>query len=530
MQIYLPRREHMLRSDAAKRGQQYGANIYDQGPANSLFKFVSGKLGYMVNRSVPWIQFESTDSKLMQVDRVKNYLNEAAEQTLFGTSRSNLYSALVPNNMDADSIGTSVTIPMVDELEDRVVFDVVPPAESYLGKNEFGRIVIYHRCPLKLTRMNALSLFTKEKLPANWFNEDGELKDIVHEDDYIWAVYPNDDRYSNSKLKRDKKHITFCVYKGGSAGKSKLVYTSGRDYFPIAYRTGLESGAVYGTSIAADCLTTALVSNKLAEKGLEAAHKAVDPPKVASKTVQSALKTAHGGRAGSTVFVDNITNEGVKTWQEHLNWPVSDAQIQRLDGLITDRMFIRFFEMLSAGDIKSRTAYEVSQMMAEKATLMSTIIDTLEEDNLEPSVAVIVAEETRAGRMPPVPPELEESDSKITIRYLGPLSQLQRSLLRSRGTIDALSIIEQMMKMSKEIGWVFNWRQMAEDVTIAQGLPQKLIRSDEEQAQSAEAAAEQEQMAQRAQMLEIAGKASSGLGQAPTEGSPMSEAMAEEAS
>ncbi len=530
MQIFLPRRENMLRDEHGKHGLQYGARVYDQGPANSLFKFVSGKLGYMVNRSVPWIQFETVDSALMQSDRVKKYLNNAAEQTLFGCSSSNFYSALVPNNMDADSIGTSVMIPMIDELEDRVVFDVVSPGESYIANNEFGETVIYHRSPLKLTRMNALSLFGKDKLPDEWFNEDGELKQIVAEDEYIWAVYPNDDRYSNSKLKIDKKYITFCVYKGGKENESKLVYKSGRDYFPIAYRTGRSSGAVYGTSIAADCLTAALTSNKLAEKGVEAAHKAVDPGKIASKSVQSALKTAHGGRAGSTVYVDDITKEGVKIWQDKLNWPITDAQITRLDTMITDRMFIRFFEMLSAGDLKSRTAYEVSQMMAEKATLMSTIVDTLEEDDLEPSIAVIVAEEDRAGRMPDTPPELLDSDSKVMIRYLGPLSQLQRSLLRSRGTIDALAIIQQMMAMNQEVGWVFNWRQMAEDVTIAQGLPQKLIRSDAEQDASAAAAAEQAQAQQRAQMLEIAGKAAPGLGQTPSSGSPMDVAMSAEES
>ena len=523
VQIFRPRRYDILPNKGRKKGERYGANIFDQGPANSLHKFTSGKLGYMVNRSVPWIQFLSTDSKLMRLDHVKEYFDNAAEQTLYAAGRSNFYTSLVPSSLDADSIGTSVMIPMTDEVKDRTVFDVVHPNESYIGVDQFGDPNIYHRNPLKITRMNAVTMFGKDKFPPSWF-KDGELKEILQEDDYIWAVYPNDDRDNTSALSVDKQYYTMCMLKGSGKSpskKSRLVYESGRDYFPICYRSGRESGSSYGTSVAADCLTAALMANKLAEKSIEAAHRAVDPAKIASKTVRSSLMTAGGGRPGSTVYVDDINREGVKTWQDRLNWPVTDAQIQRLDGLIQDRMFIRFFEMLSSGDIKTRTAYEVSQMMAEKATLMSTIIDTLEQEVLEPGIAIFVLEETKAGRMPEPPEELIEADGKIDLRYLGPLAQLQRSLLRGKGTIESLDLIERMMAMSRDVSWVFNWRQMAEDVTIAQGLPQRLVTSDEQQEAQAQKAAQMQQAAVQAQLMESAGKSLPGLGKAPEEGSLM---------
>lgn len=526
VQIFRPRRYDILPNKGRKKGERYGANIFDQGPANSLHKFTSGKLGYMVNRSVPWIQFLSTDSKLMRLDHVKNYCDNAAEQTLYAAGRSNFYTSMVLSSLDADSIGTSVMVPMRDEVKDRTVFDVVHPNESYIGVDQFGDTNIYHRNPLKLTRMNAVSMFGRNKFPTTWF-KDGELKEILQEDDYIWAVYPNDDRDNTSALSIDKKFYTMCVLKGSgnSQGKkSRLVYESGRDYFPICYRSGRESGSPYGTSIAADCLTAALMANKLAEKSIEAAHRAVDPAKIASKTLRSSLMTAGGGRPGSTVYVDDINREGIKTWMDRQPWPITDAQIQRLDGLIQDRMFIRFFEMLSSGDIKARTAYEVSQMMAEKATLMSTIIDTLEQEVLEPGIEIFVLEETRAGRMPEPPGELLEADGKVDIRYLGPLAQLQRSLLRGKGTIESLDLIERMMAMSQEVGWVFNWRQMAEDVTIAQGLPQKLVTSDEQQQAKADEAAQLQQQAVQAQLMESAGKALPGMGKAPEQGSLMESA------
>ena len=519
VKIFRPRRYDIL--GMRLKGEQYGADIYDQGPSNSLAKFSGGRVGYMVNRAVPWIQFTSLDDTLMQLDHIKEYMQNAAVQVLFAAGRSNFYSAVVPSSLDADSIGTSVMVPLIDEKMDRVVFDVVHPSDSYIGTDQFGDANVYHRCPLKLTRNSAEAMFTAEKLPKTWYTDEKpqQLKDPLQEDRYIWAVYPNDDRDEGSLDQADKPFKVFVVLLGNTeASKENLVYERGRDNFPICYRTGRESGAQYGTSISADCLTAALVSNKLAEKGVLAAHMAVEPPKIASKSVRPSLRTDPGG----TTFVDNMATEGVKTWMDRLNWPITDAQIQRLDDQIQDRMFIRFFEMLSAGDIKIRTAFEVSQMMAEKATLMSTIVDTFEQECLAPAIGVLIQEETKAGRMPPVPDEILATGGNVDIRYLGPLAQLQRSLLRSKGTIDALSLIQQMMEMNEQVGWKFDWLGLVEDVAVAQGMPQKFILSDSEVDAIAQEHAAKQQAQEQAALLEVAGKAAPGLGKAPETGSPVS--------
>jgi hypothetical protein len=509
VKVFRPRRYDILKKYADKKGKRYGAKIFDQAPANALHKFTSGKLGYMVNRSVPWVQFMSTDSRLMRLDHVKRYCDEVAEQVLSAAGRSTFYSSVVPHTLDADSVGTSVMVPMFDERRDRIVFDTVHPKDSYVGVDEFGEPIIYHRT-LRLTRMSALSMFGMEVLPKEWF-KDNELKDILHEDDYIWAIYPNDDRSQGSFLTEDKPYKVFCLLK---ARTSKLVYQSGRDYFVICCRTGRESGAEYGTSIAADCLTAALVVNKLGEKSIEAAHRVVEPPVIASRTIQAVRRNP-----GAITYVDDINREGVKTWLDKQPWPITDAQMERLHNQIEDRMFIRFFEMLSAGDLKVKTAYEVSQMMGEKATLMSTIIDTFEQETLEPCLSVLIQAETEAGRMPDPPEELIVAGGKVDVRYLGPLAQLQRSLLRSKGTVDALAIIQQMMTMEPKVAWKFNWLEMAEDVAVAQGMPQKHVLSDEEVDKIRQEFEAYQQQAQQMAALESAGKAAPALLKAPEEGS-----------
>ena len=511
--IFRPRRYDIL--GERKKGEQYGADIFDQQPANALNKFVGGLLGYMVSRRIPWIQFMAQGYRLMELDHIKEYCQSAAEQILYAANRSNFYSALVPHALDAHSAGTSVMIPTTDELRDRVVFDVIHPRDSYIAVDKFGYPNIYHR-DLILTAITAVDMFGKEALPVK-IVKDAEGKSPFSEHEFIWAVYPNGDRDTDSLRATDKPYAVFCVLKASRGeNKSRLVLKDGRDNFPICWRSLRESGASYGTSLAADCLTSALIANKLGEKALIAAHKAVEPPVVYSSTLRPSLHLNPGGRTP----VADLNREGVKPIMDRLNWPITDAQMEKIHAQIDDRFFIRFFEMLSESDLKARTAYEVSQMMGEKAVLMSTIIDTFEQETIEPAIEVLIAAESAAGRMPDPPDEIIESGGRIDLDYIGPLAQLQRSLLKSKGIIDSLSIVQAIMALNVEAGWKINWLELIEEAVIAQGMPQKLILSDDEVRQIQEAQAQRQQALEQAEMVEKVGKVIPGLGKPVAPGSP----------
>jgi hypothetical protein len=521
--IFRPRRYDILSNSEQEKGQQFGATVYDQHPANAMNKSVAGLIGYMVSRSSPWIAFVAPDVKLMQFDHIKQYCQEATEQVLYAAARSNLYSAVVPHALDAYSVGTSCIIPNKDELRDRVVFDVVHPRDSYLVCDSFGYPLIYFRS-LRLTRLSALEICGRDRLPNNWFKKDKggaeELKQMLDEEDFIYAVFPNNDRDTDSALPEDKAYIVFLVYLGSNQNKqSSLFLKSGKDIFPTCWRQMRESGADYGTSLSADCLTSGLVCNKLSEKELAAVHQMIEPAGVWSKTLKSALLRS-GTNPGARIYADDINREGFKPIMDRLNWPVSDAQLERKHAQIDDRMFIKFFEMLSAGDIKSRTAYEVSQAMGEKAALMTSIVDTFEEDSIENNIQAIILYETEQGRMPEPPEELVQAGGRIDIRYLGPLAQLQRTLLKSKGTVDAIAIIQQLALLDEAVLWKFNFLEAAEEVAVNQGWPQKNIRSDKEVEEIRQQVQQQREALQQAELAEKGAKAVGALGKRVEPGSP----------
>jgi hypothetical protein len=246
---------------------------------------------------------------------------------------------------------------------------------------------------------------------------------------------------------------------------------------------------------------------------------------VASKSVRKSLMTSNLNPASRT-YVEDINREGIKTVMDRLNWPVSDAQLKIMHDQIDDKFFIRFFEMLSAAQTaRAKTAYEVSQMMAEKATLMGTIVDTFEIESLEPCIDVLLRHEAEAGRMPDPPEELLSEGGELNVVYLGPLAQLQRTLLKTKGIIDASSAIAQLMAMDPSVGWKFNWLGMAEEVAVAQGLPQRHIVSDEEVAAIRQAQEQQAALAQQADVAEKAAKSAAALSKRVEPRSPLEQIM-----
>ncbi|MCK5605432.1 hypothetical protein KAR91_26305, partial [Candidatus Pacearchaeota archaeon] len=166
----------------------------------------------------------------------------------------------------------------------------------------------------------------------------------------------------------------------------------------------------------------------------------------------------------------------------------------------------------SSGDFdKVKTAYEVSQMMGEKATLMSTIVDTFEQESLEPCIAMLVKEETAAGRMPDVPDELLDSGGKVNIRYIGPLHQLQQTLLRGKSITDAVAIIAMMKELDEFVPLKFDIMEMAEEATVAIGLSQRMVKSETEVRRIIEETTQRQQALEQAELAEKGAGASANL-------------------
>lgn len=524
--IFLPRRLDMLRESIKhrKKGKQYGSRVYDGHPANAANKYSLGMLAHIMSRVMPWIQFVSSDIRLMKDDNVKKYVQGAAEQVLFGLNESDLYGQSVWFAKDATVIGTAVNIPEHDKTKGRMHYETVHPGDSYIKRDRFGNLITYQR-PVRMTAIDAFAEFEEAKLPASLI-QNAKVEgggNPFKEYEFLYAVYKNPNPRENSLRSEDKAFKVFYILLSGERGgkKKELVFKGGTQFEPNTWAYGAEPGCDYGTSIAADALTEGLQANKLGELILMMVHRESDMPLEAPRGMRGDIQTNPGGR---TYVPEKYAGKNtIKELFQRGNWPISDAQAQRLHDTIDDKFFVPLWDALMTLEGPAMTATQVLQIQGNKAVLLSPVTESFEDQYLKKVVNnQWIFEEQIARRMPDVPDILlEPANRKIETVFIGPLFQLQRATMQTRGTINALAVIGEIGAMWPESLLKINEMELIEDAAIAQGMKQSLIKSDEEVQAILEAKAALAQEQAAAEVAIEAAKAAPAVGKAIEPNSPL---------
>ena len=481
IKIFQPRRFDLLRT--AQKGQQYGARVFDGHPQNAANKFVMGLLAYQMNRSVPWIQFVPSDQKKLKLDEVKDYSQNAAEQVLWSfNNRSNFYGSTVWLAKDSTVIGSGVAIPREDLDNGRMIYDTIHPGESYFAEDKNDDLGAYLR-PTKLTAIKMLEMFDEKNLSKRIIKDAKAERggNPFAEYDVLFAMYKNVKSKGADAIKpEDREWKIFWLLISSTASQNRVLQKTGTNFGPLSWRQGKEPGQAYGTSLAADALTEALQVNKYGELLLRSYHNLVDPALLAHKNLRGKIRRKPRG----TTYSNDPNKETVRLLYEGTGakTTAADRELDRIHASIDDKFFVRFFETLLSGDLPAMTAFEVSQRMGEKAVLLSAISMDFETQYLENAVATQFEFERKAGRLPPVPDVLfdQNGNAEIDVNFIGPLPQLQKSILQSRGTINALALIQQISAIWPDSVIKVNEFQLIEDAAVAQGMKQDLFKSDEE--------------------------------------------------
>lgn len=510
--LFNPRRYDLL--NPAQPGQRFGSQVFSSVPARSAWKYAHGFLAYQVSPAVPWMQPTINNQSTADNDHVKDYLQNFQEQLYSGVSRSSFYSSLPTFLKDWPTIGTGIIVPEYDITNDKVEFRACSPGQCCVGCDQYGNYDVFHR-EIKMTAKTAYEKFGKESLSVEMV-KNAEGANPYAEYDVIYAVYPNGDRDTQAFDDLNKPFMAFEVLMAGTkSARSKLAQKSGVDWFPIVSAMERDPEQEYGTGLAAFALTDALIGNKLGEKRLKAAHLAVEPRMKASGTLRGQVNLNPNG----ITYTNNAT-ENIDAILDRINWPITDAEMNRIDMACEDWFFVKFFESLN-GATPVMTAYQYGQMQGQRSLLMGSLIGTFQKV-LEGMLDVIASVEIAAGRMPQVPEELAAiRNPRILYNYLGPFAKLQKSILSSGGILDSMAIMAPILQTWPSAADKINGDELLEAAIAAQGFPQRLIRSDEEVAQIRQVRTAQENQMQQAAMMAEAAKAAPGAGKAIEQNSPL---------
>jgi hypothetical protein len=168
------------------------------------------------------------------------------------------------------------------------------------------------------------------------------------------------------------------------------------------------------------------------------------------------------------------------------DFPAVDETRKNTQQAIKERFHVDTYLMLNSINAGrgQRTAYEVSELMAEKAAVLGAELGPLNRE-LDEILDDVYAIEVSAGRMPPPPDILRELASqdpalRFDPVYMGPLAQAQRERFAKDGIRKFMTEIVPLVQMDETVVDNIKKDEIILYLADTDGVPQELLNSPEE--------------------------------------------------
>ena len=409
-------------------GAVKGAKIFDGTAVGAAVLATDGIHGYHVSPAFAWFKYIMNRKQVNEVPEVRSWLDEIEFNMYMALNRSNFYNEMWSYIYDGFTLGTAAIYAEEDIAKERIVFEAVHPGEIYIAENRFGEIDVLHR-KRKLSAKKMVEMFGREAVPepVRQAYENNPFQDF----EVIHAVFPREE-YDTRKLgPKNKPYASVWMMPAGN----HLLAEKGFSKFPYHCWRYLRNGKdPYGLSPAHLAMADIKGLNLMSKTLLGAGQLAVDPAYNVPSYLLGKVRLKPRGINYMENPSDRITpvNTGEK-------FPIGKDREEAKQVAIRERFHVDTFLMLSQMQGGQKTAYEVSELMAEKAAVLgaelgsfNTELDAVLDDvyEIETSAAV--------SRMPMIPEILQDmaaADKSLRFdpMYMGPLAQAQRERFAKDG-------------------------------------------------------------------------------------------------
>ena len=385
-----------------------------------------GLMAGITSPSRPWFKLKISDKQLMKVSSVSMWLAEVEDQMREVFQSSNFYTSLLSNYLELGVFGIGAT-GIYEDYDTVIRTESFTVGQYYLGRNGKGQIDTFVR-EYEETVGGLVKEFGEDKVSERVLNmyKNGSRNQKI---DVIHICCPNEDNNSTSPLAKDKPFKSIYYEAGNkqqdSNGELPTLRESGFDEFPyLTPRWDVISGDTYAVGYPG---FDALGDNKtlqLEEKNiLTAHHQNIDP----TMKVPSSLRgqVSDGVSPGEMVFVDEGEQNGIRPlFEMRFDSSGMRESAARAEGRINEAFFVDLFMMLTNSDRRQITAREIEEKHSEKLLMLGPVLERLHGEMLDPAIKRTFSIMDKAGILPPLPEELQDSDIKI--EYISVLAQAQK--------------------------------------------------------------------------------------------------------
>lgn len=485
------------RPDGDKRNER----IFDSTAPLALSKFAAATISMSFPATQMYQKLAIADDSMEANTTVRRYLDQVNEKIfkVRYSPRANWQSQSGEVVLDVGAFGTGILF-VDDVLGVGIRYKALPLAQCFIAEDAHGRIDTLHR-KFQWTAHQAATKFGKDRLP------EALQRCLATEPNrkfwFLHCVKPNPDKKSG---RRDYQGMDYwscyiCLEEGRN-----ILDEGGFRVFPFGVpRFETSPNEFYGRSPAIKVLPDIKMLNEMSKTVMRAAHMAVSPP----------IMLSDDGALQAFNLRPNALNFGALNAQgQALAQPFNsqarldiglDMMNQRRE-VINDAFFVSLFRILV--EEPQITATEAMLRAQEKGQLLAPTMGRIQSELLGAVTEREIDILAHAGELPPMPDELREwymSGGEHRIEYQSPLNQAQKAGA-GVAIMNTLQAIAPLAQVDPKVMQRYNLDKAAERIGRINGVPEDIIRSDEEVA----ALDEQAQQAQQAQQLLAAAPVAAG--------------------
>jgi hypothetical protein len=506
--LIFPRRDSWTLSQQENKGVD--PEVYDTVALEALNLMADGLIGNLVPAGLPFFKFMPQLSRFSAYAPLRKLLDQYGDQITGVLNRSNFNLDNGEAFPDACGLGTAITFIDEDPASGRVMFSSRHIKECYIAENRWGLVDTLYR-EFQLSRENLLDQFydkLSDDMKKSADDKPDELVKVLH------VVEPS----SKEGIFSESYLLSETMAKPGE----HMLYEGERPYFPYnVWRYRKNSDEVYGRCPGIDAFWEVSMLNQQSKTMAEAAHKAVDPPLLASQGLMNKIKQnprAITYKSGPQDTVQSLYGGALG------QYPLGIDAMERRAEIIRRHFRYSFFsDLLRNADNpgRERTATEINAIEAQKAALLGSAIGRVLKERLEPIIHTVFQIESKSGRLPPVPQELAQlAGMGIEVEYTGPLARKLKQYLSSQGLVDGTQIAAGIAQINPQTLDLYDWDYISKQTSKTNGMPEEAFLDPKIVQQVRQTRAQQQQAMQQLQMEEIAAKTNPALSKAPEPGSP----------
>lgn len=482
-EYFIPRKDNVYGYKLSGERKQF--RLYDSTSLVTLELLSSSLHGMLTNPSSVWFGMETGVKELDSRKDVRDYLQTCVQIMIDTLNQSNFQEEIHETYLDLGGIGTTILSIEEDDIFD-VRFRSSPIYSSYIDENERGIVDRVARCIEMSWRQ------IKRKFGEKVFKDHPDCLDLCNhrpdlKEEVIFLIEPEDD----SKPNKQKYKAYYVLRK-----KRILLKETNYQSWPFAVpRWTKLNEEKYGRCPAMKALPDVKMLNAVMKTTIRGMQKIVDPPlMVPDNGFLLPINTTPGGT--------NFYRTGMKDRIEP--FPVPSRPDVGLDFIENIRQRVRehfFVDQLQLINQRDMTATEVMQRTDERLRFLGPILGRLNNELLRPIVDRVFDILNRRGKLPEPPPILaEQPDLKII--YTSQIAKAQRT-----GEANTLNKVIQaslpIIESQPDVMDNFNGDGVLKYNARIFGLPEEMLKSDEEVGEQRQARAEQQQQMMQAQKQNI---------------------------